>query len=216
MLINFRKQTLYCALILLCIVLSSISNVQAQIIWENPKLPINSFLSRQAQKGNIEITDFILPMSRKEIALNLSALKDSIHKLSSIEKQELSYYMQEYSEFNTERVDSTIFFKKDAYKRWRAFSVDQGDLKIRLEPTLGMETTQGEGKNIFTIRNGWQLWGHINKNITFQTFFTDVTERGTRIDTIKQFSNETGNVRFENVRKDARLMTYSNLRASVA
>jgi hypothetical protein len=216
MLINKNKQSFYFTVILFCIFLSTISTIQAQIVWENPKLPINSFLSRQAQKGNIEITDFILPMSRKEIAFNLSALKDSIHKLSSIEKQELNYYMQEYSEFNTERVDSTIFFKKDAYKRWRTFSADEGDLKIRLEPTLGMETSQGEGKNIFAIRNGFQLWGHVNKNISFQAFFTDVTERGSRIDTNKQFSNETGIIRFANVKKDARLLTYSNLRASVA
>jgi len=89
-----------------------LGNVQAQIVWENPKLPINSFLSRQAQKGNINITDFILPMSRKEIAFNLSALEDSLHKLSAIEKQELSFYLQEYAEFNENRIDSTYSLKK--------------------------------------------------------------------------------------------------------
>jgi hypothetical protein len=132
MLINTKKQTLYFTVILICIFLSTLSSVQAQIVWENPKLPINSFLFRQAQKGNIEITDFILPMSRKEIAFNLAALKDSLHKLSSIEKQELNYYMQEYSEFNHQIPDSTIFFKKDAYKRWRAFSFYNGYIKIIL------------------------------------------------------------------------------------
>lgn len=64
MLINKWNQVLRISIILLCITQLTLSTVQAQIVWENPRLPINSFLSRQAQKGNIHITDFILPMSR--------------------------------------------------------------------------------------------------------------------------------------------------------
>ncbi|MDO8993224.1 MAG: hypothetical protein Q7U83_09185, partial [Daejeonella sp.] len=216
MLINKRKQVFRFSIILLCINQLTLSNVQAQIVWENPRLPINSFLSRQAQKGNINITDFILPMSRKEIAFNLSALKDSVHKLSAIEKQELSFYLQEYTEFNTNRIDSTLFFKKDPYGRWRAFSADENDFLVRIDPAVGLETIRGGGKSIMKMSGGLQLWGHMGKNISFQAFFTDITEYGNRIDTIRQFSNETGIVRFENVKKDSKLLSYSNLRGSVS
>jgi len=215
MLINKQKQVFRFSVILFFFTQLILGQVQAQIVWENPKLPINSFLSRQAQKGNIEITDFILPMSRKDIAFNLYALKDSLHKLSAIEKQELAFYLQEYTEFNNNRVDSTRFFKKDPYQRWRAFSAEEGDFLVRIDPAVGFETTQGGSKNILKMSSGLQLWGHMGKNVSFQAFFTDITEYGTGIDTIRQFSNETGLVRFENVKKDSKLLSYSNLRGSV-
>jgi len=215
MLINKMKKVFRFSVMLICITQLTLSKLQAQIVWENPKLPINSFLSRQAQKGNINIVDFILPMSRKEIAFNLSALRDSVHKLSNIEKQELNFYLQEYTEFNNKRIDSTLFFKKDPYQRWRAFSAETSDFLIRIDPAMAMETTQGGDKSILKMNGGLQLWGHMGKNISFQAFFTDITEYGTRIDTIRQFSNETGIVRFETVKKDSKLLTYSILRGSV-
>lgn len=216
MLTNLRKQAYRVSVILFCIAQLILENVQAQIVWENPKLPINSFLSRQAQKGNINITDFILPMSRKEIAFNLSALEDSLHKLSAIEKQELSFYLQEYAEFNENRIDSTSFLKKDPYGRWRVLTVDKDDFTLRAEPVIGIETIQGAGKGVLRNSGGLQFWGHVGKRFSFQAFFTDITERGTGIDTIRQFSNETGIVRFENLKKDARLLSYSNFRGSVS
>jgi hypothetical protein len=215
MLINKCKQVLKISLILFCTIQFTVNRVQAQIVWENPKLPINNFLSRQAQKGNINIADLILPLSRKEIAFNLSTLKDSLHKLSAIEKEELNFYLKEYTEFNIKRIDSTLFFKNDPYGRWRAFSAETSDFLIRIDPAVSMETTQGGGKSIMKMSGGLQFWGHMGKNISFQAFFTDITEYGSRIDTIRQFSNETGIVRFENVKKDSKLLTYSNLRGSV-
>ncbi|MBM3402419.1 MAG: capsule assembly Wzi family protein [Bacteroidetes bacterium] len=191
-------------------------DLHGQIVFENPKLPINIFLARQAQKGNIHLTDFILPMSRKDIAFNLFTLQDSIHKLSTIEKQELAFYLKEYTEFNLNRTDSILFFKKDPYKRWRAFSSENDGFQVRIDPVIGLETIQGAGKQVFKVSNGLQLWGHMGKKIGFQLYFTDILESGTRIDTIRQFNNETGIVRFENVNKDAKLLTYSNLRGSVS
>lgn len=216
MLTNKLKQAFQFSLILFGSALLSIETAKSQIIWENPKLPINSFLSRQAQKGNINITDFILPMSRKEIAFNLSALKDSIHKLTPIERQELSFYQQEYAEFNNNSIDSTTFLKKDPYGRWRVLSVDNSDFILRADPVIGLETIQGEGRSIIKMSSGLQFWGHVGKRLSFQAFFTDITENGTGIDTIRQFNNETGIVRFENVKKDAKLLSYSNLRGSVS
>lgn len=96
----------------------------AQVVWEDSKNPIHQFLSRQAQKGNIEITDFILPLSRKEIAADLAILKDSIYKLSSTEKKELDFYLKEYSEFNGRIVDTTLILKKDQWGRLRLLTVN--------------------------------------------------------------------------------------------
>ncbi|WP_276359527.1 capsule assembly Wzi family protein [Daejeonella sp. H1SJ63] len=191
-----------------------ITDIQAQIVWENPKLPVNSFLSRQAQKGNIEIADFILPLSRKEIAYQLSALKDLSHKLTEIEKQELTFYLKEYAEFNQSVTDTSIFLKKDQHGRWRFLTVDKDGFVLRGDPVSGMETTIGQGKSILKNSSGLQFWGHINKNLSFQAYFSEITEIGNGIDTLKQFSNETGIVKTKNADINRKSLNYTNFRGS--
>jgi len=214
--INLKKQLVNASFLLFIGLLFGIVEVQAQVVWESPKHPVNSFLSRQAQKGNIEITDFILPLSRKEISKNLIALRDSMHKLSSIEQQELSFYEQEYSEFNRNLKDSTIFFKKDQNNRWGILSAKEGDLILRADVVVGLETTQGLEKSILKQSNGIKFWGQKGKNISFQAFFTENTESGNGIDSIKQFNNETGIVRTENIDKNAKMFNYTNFRGNIS
>lgn len=213
-----KKKWIYCISIILftSIQLSGIK-VHAQIVWENPKHSVHTFLSRQAQKGNIEITDFLLPLSRKEISKDLAELRDSVHKLSRIEKQELAFYEQEYSEFDRNLIDTNIFFKKDPYGRWRFLSVTKRDnFLLRGEPVLGFETIQGLDKSIFKQSNGLQFWGHAGKRFSFQAFFTDITESGKGIDTLKQFTNETGIVKTANVNINAKTLNYSNFRGNIS
>lgn len=216
MLIDKQKHILRFSFILLCLVQLTFSNVNAQIVWENPKLPVNSFLSRQAQKGNINIADFILPLSRKEISSQLISLKDSSHKLSVIEKKELTFYLQEYAEFNSGKSDSTTFLKKDQNNRWRFLTIDKEGFILRGEPVLGIETFFGQGKSVIKNGGGLQFWGHINKNISFQAYFTEINEFGNGIDTIKQFSNETGVVKTQNIDPKSRTLNYSNFRGSIS
>ncbi len=209
-----KKIQIYLGILFLC-VLGQIADVQAQVIWENPKLPVNNFLSRQAQKGNIQITDFILPLSRKEIASQLSALQDSSHKLSDTEKKELNFYLREYAEFNQLKTDSTTFLKKDQHGRWRFLTVDKEGFVLRGDPVTGMETTLGRGKSILKNSSGLQFWGHFNKNLSFQAYFAEITEIGTGIDTLKQFSNETGIVKTESVNRSVKSLNYTQFRGSI-
>lgn len=213
--INFKKQICTFSFLSIIFLLFTVFKIQAQTVWENPKHPVNSFLSRQAQKGNIEITDFILPLSRKDISKNLTELRDSVHKLSAIEEQELSFYEQEYSEFNRNLKDSTIFFKKDQNNRWGALSVRKDDFILRAEPLIGLETTQGLEKSILKKSNGLKFWGQAGKNISFQAYFTENTESGNGIDSIKQFNSETGIIRTENLDKNAKIVNYTNFRGNI-
>ncbi len=216
MLTKDRKLFLRFFLILFFLNQLTFIDLNAQTIWESPKHPVNGFLSRQAQKGNINITDFILPMSRKEISLQLKALKDSSNKLSLIEKKELSFYLQEYAEFNPVKADSTTFLKKDQYGRWRFLTIDDSDFVLRGEPVIGIESTIGQGKSILKNSGGLQLWGHVNKNISFQAYFAEINEFGNGIDTLKQFSNETGVVKTQNIDPKSRTLNYSNFRGSIS
>lgn len=211
-----EKKYRFLILLTLFTLTGGIRDIQAQIVWENPKLPVNSFISRQAQKGNIEIADFILPLSRKEIAYQLSVLKDLSHKLTEIEKEELAFYLREYAEFNPVKTDTSTFLKKDQYGRWRFLTVDKEGFVLRGDPVSGMETTIGQGKSILKNSSGLQFWGHLNKNLSFQAYFTEITEAGNGIDTLKQFTNETGMVKTQNVDMNAKSLNYTYFRGSVS
>ena len=189
--------------------------VNAQVVWDSPTNPVLQFLSRQAQKGNIKLKDLILPLSRKTIAEELQYLADSIQTLSATERSELEFYKIEYSEFNTGIRDSTTFLRKGQYGRLRMLTVNSTNFMLRGDPVIGFETFQGGEKSILKDSRGFQFWGHAGKNITFQGYFTDITESGTLIDTLKQFTNETGIVRTTNIKPDSKALNYSETRGSI-
>ena len=75
------------------LLLISVSS-SAQVVWENHHSPVYAYLSRMAQKGFIDLNDIILPINRIKILEHLDSL--SSKALSTIEKEELSFYLQEY------------------------------------------------------------------------------------------------------------------------
>lgn len=186
----------------------------AQDVWENPKKEIYSFLSRQAQKGNINLNDYIQPYSRKEIANHLKTLQDSVQKLSPTERAELDFYKKEYGEFNEGTVDESLFIKRDQHGRLRAISVKKGDFLLNAEPTYLLETIQGNAdKSFFKLGSGAKIWGHAGKNVSFQAGFIDVTERGTGFDSLRFFTDEPGIVKTSN--PNPKLLNYSEFRGNI-
>jgi len=199
------------SLLLIC----SIS-LQAQVIWENPKYEIYGFLSRQAQKGNIQLFDFTEPISRKEIALHLSSLRDSLQKLSITERKELEFYQKEYSEFSNQLTDTLRFLKKDDAGRWRFISINKKDYLFRGDPILTLATIQSKNSSVFKKGNGIQFWGQIGKHIAYQASFEDITESGTGLDSLKKFTSEPGIVRTSDAKPNAKTLNYSDLRAGIS
>lgn len=187
--------------------------LNAQVVWENPKFEINDFLARQAQKGNIELADFIQPLSRKEIAKHLITLKDSTQHLSIREQKELSFYLKEYSEFADRDTGSFYFVKKDSADRLRFLSVEKDGFVVKGEPLLSLETKMGGGQQIFRKGNGLQFWGHAGKNFGFQFYFQDFTESGDGLDSLKDFNHEQGIVRTKTV--NSKTVTYSDIRGYI-
>lgn len=210
MLINKKPVYTFLVLFFLSPILTN-----AQVVWDSPSNPVLQFLSRQAQKGNIKIDDFILPLSRKTIAAKLQYLTDSVQTLSATERSELEFYKIEYSEFNVGIRDSTTFLRKDQYGRLRFLTVNSKNFLVRGDPVIGLETYQGSGKSIFKNSGGLQFWGHAGRNISFQAYFADITESGTLIDTLKQFTNETGIVRTVNIKPDSKTLNYSEIKGHV-
>ncbi|HEY0668640.1 MAG TPA: hypothetical protein VGD22_10715, partial [Sphingobacteriaceae bacterium] len=156
-----------------------------------------------------------LPLSRQEIVKHLAIIRDSASALNSIEKAELEFYEKEYSEFNPGNPDTTIFAKKDSYGRFGFLTARNNGFMGRAEPVAAFETRQGREKSILKSVKGLQFWGHAGKRWGFQAYFTEITESGNGIDTIKQFTNEPGIIRTANIKKDAKSLNYTNFRGSL-
>jgi hypothetical protein len=190
------------------------AEASAQVVWENPASPVYPFLQRQAQKGNINLDDLVQPISRKQIYEKLHELADSSADLSLTEKKEVTFYLQEYSEFNQELPDSSGFLKNDEAGRWRLISVKKNDFILRADPVFQSSIVDGEGKHVFTWANGLNFWGHAGKNFSFQASFRDITESGKGIDSIRVFTARPGIVRTISQKKNS--LNYTDLRANMA
>lgn len=204
---RFRYILLLLSLIILC------TTAQAQDVWENPTKEIYNFLYRQAQKGNIEIGDFIKPYSRKEIAIHLETLQQKEDQLSSTERKELKFYQKEYAEFSKNAVDETSLLKKDQFGRLRFISVRKDGFLLNGDPTLQLNVLKGTEKSIFGLSNGAQFWGHAGKNIAFQAGFTDNTESGDGLDSLRQYTAAPGIVRTSGT--NSKSLNYSNFRGYI-
>lgn len=199
--------------IFVCLFVAFYSSSEAQIVWQSPGSEVYKFLSRQAQKGNINFEDVLQPVSRKAIALHLNTLNDSISNLSSVEKAELKFYLKEFSEFNTSPRDTLLFLKKDLAERWRFLSVNKGEFLLRGDPVITAGFKGGNGTSVLTWGNGLTFWGHAFKNLTFQGSFQDITERGTGIDSLRSFTSKEGIVR--TVTLNSKSINYSRLKGNI-
>lgn len=179
----------------------------AQIVFEPiSNVDIYNFLNRLAQKGVIEFYDNIKPVSRKYISEKLEELKQSEIDLTSLEKEELEFYLKEYGVerlFSNEdkkdssvlsiiRNDRNILFGYDKYDRWRLFSYSSDLFKVNVSPVLGIELGKNDGAKQTHIWNGVSLYGYITDKIGFSFYFRDNDETGDNIDRTKAFTPETG------------------------
>src|SRR5664280_3492173 len=72
------------------------SFISAQTVYEPVGNDIYSFLSLLSQKGIIEFNDQIKPVPRKYIAQKLLELNSKSDQLTSLEKEEASFYNKEF------------------------------------------------------------------------------------------------------------------------
>ena len=131
-----------------------------------------------AQKGFIEYSDLIKPINRVHVLNALNTLQQKDSTLTTIEKQELAFYLQEYTRPLKEQIS---LFKKDQNKRWRAGAIVSNDFELYIDPLLGINNFTGTNKNIRQLSNGFELWGTAgkNKNLGYQVYYRDYTETGT-------------------------------------
>lgn len=186
---------------------------QAQVVWENPQNEIYNYLERLSKKGIIEFEEVMKPVSRKTIAEKLNELQNSISLLNAIERQELAFYQQEYSEFDPDLSDSTYILKKDQAGRLRALSVKKDNFILRGDPAIiaGVKSNSIGTSNI--IGTGLKFWGNIGKNIGFYAYYQDITESGNGFDSLRAFTPEPGIVKINTVNQ--KVLNYTDFRGSI-
>ncbi len=202
-------------LTLLCMGVIFQLHVTAQTIWENPKSEAYPFLTRMANKGLIQFNDLILPVSRKTIYEHLRQLQQISSSLTSTEKKELAFYLQEYSRaYHTIKDTSNIsFFKKDAYGRFRSFTANEHTTTLQVDPIIGMGYIGGSDKAVKQYSSGVDIWGTIGSHWGFQIYFRDFNETGTGFDTLTQNTPNTGIIRKDI--SNHKSLNYSETRAAI-
>jgi len=167
-----------------------------------------------AQKGVIDFNDNIRPVSRKYISKKLEDLKNSVYGITSLEKEELAFYLKEYGfEFGflgetikmkseNEETDSSVvssiqndklvFFGYDSHDRWRLFSFSSDLFKVNFSPILGIEIGKNGGAKQTHTWSGISFYGYLTDRIGFSFYYRDNDETGENIDRIKDFTPETG------------------------
>ncbi len=223
------------------------ANSYSQTVYEPINNGVYGFLERMAQKGLIEFNDEIRPVSRKYIAGKLeeleqissevrgqrseagsqsaytkvSADRKSKSKLTSLEKEELDFYLKDFgvelkfqggsiegqsSEtsglikklFSTIELgalpvkDTTTFLSKDPYGRFRFFSYEDPLFKINVNPILGYSRGTWGGAKYSHTWSGLAFYGYLGDNVGFSFSYRDNTESGAGIDSAKSFTPETG------------------------
>jgi hypothetical protein len=193
-------------------VLSFIINAISQNIWENTNSEAHPFLYRMAQKGFIEYNDLIKPINRVHVLNALNTLKQKDSALNNVEKNELAFYLQEYTRPSKEQIS---LFKKDQNKRWRAGAIISNDFEFYIDPLLSTNNFSGSNKNIKQLSNGFELWGTVgkNRNLGYQIYYRDYTEIGTVNNNFREESATPGNILIG--AKSDNKINYTDIRANI-
>ena len=198
-------------ILLFLLILFSCQFISAQAVWENYRNEIYTYLSRMSQKGLIVFDDLIQPISRTKIHEALNTLNEEKDKLSSIEKNELAFYLREYA---PDKITSkTDLLKNDEKKRWRAFSAADKDFLINVDPIIQAGVISGTNTNYFRRGIGMSAWGNIGKHIGFQFYGNDVNLNGTGADT-NSFPNANPGFVKQSDSGNHKAINYTEIRAS--
>ncbi|MEO6728376.1 MAG: capsule assembly Wzi family protein [Candidatus Dojkabacteria bacterium] len=192
---------------LLLLLITKLGN--AQTVWENPKNEVISYLQRQAQKGNIELQDYIQPISRNEIGLLLRELKEK--PLSTIEKKELDFYLKDFNEFDSLSVQEIKILKRDHYGRLRFLTVNKDDYILRGDPIITFDFIQSPVKSIYKQSTGVSFYGYAGKHFGVQMSFREINEYGSGLDSLKDFTPETGIIKTKSSNPMAKAINYTEL-----
>ena len=190
MLINLKKVSLF----LLCILVVN-AHLNAQTIFENNRSEAYPFLNRMAQKGLVNFDDIIQPLTRTHINEALQSLQNKKSLLTTTEKKELAFYLEEFTSIQ-DTITKLDWVKKDINKRWRSFHLQSKDFNVFGDPIVGVSSFINDGKSIQQLSNGMEMWGTlgVQKKWGYQLYYRDYTESTVSNQNTNIESPETGKI----------------------
>lgn len=188
--------------ILFCLILTW--DTLAQVVYEPTYHTVYPYLSRLAQKGVIELDDAVLPLSKDYIYQKLDELSKHITTLTPLEREELAFYLKEYTLWWRKDPKSGFegeyksLFKTKIGDRLRWLTYQDDNFTVNLQPIMGFSYVADLDKNTgYSVNNkGVWMYGFIGKNIGYSIDIRDNTINSLRpVDEVKNtFNSMQGNL----------------------
>jgi hypothetical protein len=180
-------------LIIVCI------NLSAQKVYQPVNNDIYNFLERIFIKGAIEYHSEIKPIPRKEIAGHLLEALSNKERLTSIDIQEIDFYLKEYADEISFIADSsnlklprTEFFTSGETGRFRLFNYRDSTFTFNLDPILGLQYGNVWNSAYSQRWNGLEFFGYVSDNWGYSLDFRDNLETSDNLSIEKNNSPVTG------------------------
>lgn len=189
--------------VLMILVLSA--PFSAQVVFE-PVKPngVYEFLEKMSLKRVITSNEFQKHLTRNEIANYLKIVEGKKDSLTTIEKDELSWYKKEYydemSPFNENYVNDIKdgLLNSSTERRVRPFYYRDSLFTFSFSPSL-LVTMGSKAKESYYKRTwGFKMYGEIDQHFGFSLGFAENLEEGKSVDVKKQVTSETGAVLSQN------------------
>lgn len=187
------------------------STAFSQVVYEPLHRDVYQYLSRLAQKGVVEFNDQVKPVSRIYIAEKLNELNINRSAITSLEKDELNFYLMDYDRelkfIRNEKIENEemTIAGKDLAGRIRLFSYADDLFTLNVSPIFGYKIGSREEAKLTHFWNGIYTYGYLTDHLGVSFDFRDNNESGTTIDKFKRFTPVTGT----NERSDANIVNYS-------
>ena len=194
-------------------------NLSAQTVYEPVGSDIYEVLEGLFLKGAIDYHSEIKPVPRTVIAKYLLEAYSNKNKLTSIDTDEIEFYMKEFADeislINKEskiKLPRTEFFIPGETGRFRLFNYRDSSFSINLDPVLGIDIGNRSGAGYSHRWNGLEFYGYLFNNWGFSVDFRDNLESGNNIDVQKNNTQSAG----INLSKDNdKSIQYSEVNAEV-
>ncbi|GAB6281879.1 MAG: hypothetical protein STSR0008_06220 [Ignavibacterium sp.] len=184
-----------------------ITILSIQIFSQSSLEPLNNnvydFLDRVSIKGIIDFNPLIKPLTRTEIIKYLSVIENNKSKLSSVEQQDLNWFLKEYAEdiyseqMQNKDLKEGIIYRNEL-SRYRIFYYKDSLLTFNFTPTFRFEFQNDYEENQTSLGWGFSAFGSIANNLGFRINFNDNSTRGDRIDKQLRFNTEQGKIYSKN------------------
>lgn len=172
-----RKFTKLLTIVMLSYLYLFAFQVKAQVVYEPSYKTVYSYLSRLAQKGVIDLNDVTLPLSRNYILSKLDTLNNHTQLLTSLEKEELAFYLKDYTieknlakDLTSEKPFQSILQAKPN-DRVRFAAYEDKQFAINVQPIIGYQLENSENATINQRWIGAWIYGYLGKNIGYSVDF---------------------------------------------